>query len=248
MKDMKENRPEEYSQFCKDQSMKMMAVWDSYSDEEKKERINARTDGIRNYFSNLSADEKIKVQEKAIRNLEGAGDALQCKLKSDPEFNEWFCSRIRSGWTNELREKRGRETREFMLNRWISHGDEMRAEHKMIQVIDFTNEMFKSLCEFTKGKSTHECKIDECCEFMNKMYYDDFVFCNSHKNVPNFDISSGFTPQVLRSLVKRYGYENWVKFRKNGRLQNHRITSIEYLEEKIEVGTLTIDGQEKYHD
>ena len=67
------------------------------------------------------------------------------------------------------------------------------------------------------------------------------------KKVRNWQISDGFKASGIRTMVKRFGYKNWSDFRKKESIHNHRIVNIEYLEDEIEVGTLTIDGDEIYH-
>jgi hypothetical protein len=57
----------------------------------------------------------------------------------------------------------------------------------------------------------------------------------------------GFTDGYVTSLVKHFKYESWGDFRKKESLYNHKIVNIEWLEDEIEVGTLTIDGYEIIH-
>ena len=53
---------------------------------------------------------------------------------------------------------------------------------------------------------------------------------------------------VKNAIVQFYGFDNWSAFRHNAKYINHRIVAIEYLEDPIEVGTLTIDKLEIHHD
>lgn len=80
-----------------------------------------------------------------------------------------------------------------------------------------------------------------------KWYYTHRMVADyfKDKGVPNWNINNGFTPTLVAGLVKLFGYDNWRNFRKTCCLQNHRIVKIEYLDEEIEVGTLTIDNE--YH-
>jgi hypothetical protein len=52
----------------------------------------------------------------------------------------------------------------------------------------------------------------------------------------------------MRTLPTKFGYKNWKHFRQDVEEYNHSIVSIEWLVEPIEVGTLTIDGDEIYHN
>ncbi len=58
-----------------------------------------------------------------------------------------------------------------------------------------------------------------------------------------------FTADNVSTMVCRYyNLSNWKEFKQNYNNFNHRIIAIEYLDEPIEVGTLTVDGREIYHD
>ena len=51
-----------------------------------------------------------------------------------------------------------------------------------------------------------------------------------------------------KKIPTEIAYNSWMDFRKNNKFQNHVIADIEWLEEPIEVGTLTIDQDEIYHN
>ena len=56
-----------------------------------------------------------------------------------------------------------------------------------------------------------------------------------------------FTENNLNKLLKQFGYLNWKSW-KGRALNNHKITSIEILGETMDTGTITIDGNEIYHN
>ena len=49
-------------------------------------------------------------------------------------------------------------------------------------------------------------------------------------------------------MLPALGYKTWEEFKDYRIHNNHKIVSIEYLDETMDVGTLTIDGDEIYHD
>lgn len=55
------------------------------------------------------------------------------------------------------------------------------------------------------------------------------------------------TTQALR-MVRKYGYEGLSQAREQAKLYNHKVVSVEFLDEKIDTGTLTIDGNHVLHD
>jgi hypothetical protein len=57
-----------------------------------------------------------------------------------------------------------------------------------------------------------------------------------------------FNSSMLVACIKRNGYSSWGHFKKDVLEYNHKIVCIEYLDTKIQVGTLTIDQHEEHHD
>jgi hypothetical protein len=56
------------------------------------------------------------------------------------------------------------------------------------------------------------------------------------------------TDKKLKRILSHFNYKNWKDFVSKVPMYNHRIVSIEYLEEKMDVGTITIDGTERWHN
>lgn len=71
----------------------------------------------------------------------------------------------------------------------------------------------------------------------NKEFKDYFFKLNPH--------AKGFDPYAA---LKRLGYGGYRDFREKVQNFNHKIIKIEFLDEKIDVGTLTIDGEHEFHD
>jgi hypothetical protein len=53
---------------------------------------------------------------------------------------------------------------------------------------------------------------------------------------------------TLKTIVMKHGFENWTDFKTKLPQFNHKIISVEYLEERQDVGTITIDGDEEFHN
>jgi hypothetical protein len=56
------------------------------------------------------------------------------------------------------------------------------------------------------------------------------------------------TREKLKTIIEDNGYSSWKHFKNEHMMFNHRIVSIRYLDDRIDTGTLTIDGSEIYHD
>lgn len=57
-----------------------------------------------------------------------------------------------------------------------------------------------------------------------------------------------YADNVAKMICDFYGFESWKQFKENYKYLNHRIVAIQWLDDPIEVGTLTIDIDEIYHN
>ena len=87
-----------------------------------------------------------------------------------------------------------------------------------------------------------ECEsIDHLTDIVqnNTVFATKFKKLNKLKDIKNYD---------LEKMIRNHGYRDFQQLKKEIELYNHKITKIEYLEDEIEVGTLTIDANEQYHN
>jgi hypothetical protein len=84
-------------------------------------------------------------------------------------------------------------------------------------------------------------ELNNDAELLEQLYQ-----LNKDKKVRNWTTNRGFTGTGLVNMVKQFGYASWSDFRIKESVHNHRVVAIEYLDDPIEVGTLTIDGDEIY--
>src|SRR5690606_10860838 len=57
-----------------------------------------------------------------------------------------------------------------------------------------------------------------------------------------------FNLHYLNRIVKHEGYSSWKQFKNEILNTNHRVISIEWLDEKIDTGTITVDGNHEFCD
>jgi len=57
-----------------------------------------------------------------------------------------------------------------------------------------------------------------------------------------------FSENTLSVMLHNFGYKSYTDFRDKLSLYNHKIISIEYLDNLIDTGTITIDGNEEFHN
>ena len=56
------------------------------------------------------------------------------------------------------------------------------------------------------------------------------------------------TSSILTEIYTHFGFKNWDDLKSKACNYNHRIINIEYINDPIDVGTITIDGKEKWHN
>ena len=83
-------------------------------------------------------------------------------------------------------------------------------------------------------------------ENLTRMSKDDhFDHYKQHGNCHPLD---KFTCTNLINVCKKLEFNSWKDYKNSIAYKNHKIKNIEFLDETIDVGTLTIDREELYHD
>jgi hypothetical protein len=248
---LKDTNPELYYQYKIRKSEASKKIWSSMTEEEKAEQCLKISKGIINYYNSLTEEQKIERNNNSINNLANANQILIEKLKDD-DFNAWFRQQIINSWTEEKRIEASKRNKLLAEKRYSNpeYVRQYRIKHKEKQKIIFAREHFKFVKNLVVGKTTHQVKAIDVCNLINNNedLKNLFIELNKDKSVPNYNILEGFTVNVLRKMVKDFGYKNWHHFRQETKFYNHTITKIEFLSDEIEVGTLTIDDEETIHN
>jgi hypothetical protein len=202
-------------------------VWENYTDEERE----IRADNSRKAFI-IASD-------------------THNELLQDLEYYEKYTTAQKEGWAKfkdtpeyfERNAKIGAKSSKFMNSPGVR---EKYYGHQRVIIDKYVLDKVQSIA---KGKSTHQMT----CAMIVNILNSDSEFLNYYLNLNNNTVCAnwnkeGITESQLTMGVTRHGYKNWKQFRKEVELYNHKIVSIEYLKEPIEVGTLTIDVDEKYHN
>jgi hypothetical protein len=83
-----------------------------------------------------------------------------------------------------------------------------------------------------------------------KLYQEvqkDPEFKNEFSNVNSWTTKSRIGPEMITVMLKSFGFKDYFDFREKYPYLNHKLVSIEWLEEKMDTGTITVDGDELYH-
>lgn len=106
--------------------------------------------------------------------------------------------------------------------------------------------MLKSLVDTVKTYNISKIEDAYLSIISNNNFMDMYKTINV--NVKGNATSGKFTRNTFRVFLSDHGYAHWTDFKEKISLFNHKVVSIEYLDNNIEVGTLTIDDNEKYHN
>lgn len=197
------------------------------------------------YISELNeADREIRNQTSRDNFMLGT-ERLQ-DLLQDSEFYDEFCQNIKDSWTDEMRQEKSELAAANNVIMW--QDEDFRKDFTKKLKGEINETILKGIIDLVGNKTTHQMTIEMIVDELNKNEFLLNEFININKNKRSKFDKTKFTASILRKGVKKFGYSGWHDFRKTCYLHNHRLVKIEYLDEPIEVGTLTIDGFEMIHN
>lgn len=244
---LKENDPKAYKDILNRQKESRKRWYDSLSEKEYKQYCKNISKGISNYIKNLNSVARKKRDEISKKNFKKGSEKLQELLK-DKDYKTEFYNKVSSSWTEENKELARKRVLE--LNKKLWSNEKHRKNHTDKQKIEYSRNFLNFVISVINGKTTHQFTLENVVDSLNsnKEIMDEFRELNKDKSTPNFIVENGFTKNLVIKMVKSFGFESWKQFRDNACFNNHKVVKIEYLNDPIEVGTLTIDQEEKHHD
>lgn len=247
LEELKANSPEKYKEFCNEISERNQKRWKKLTETEKTQLCNKISVGLSQYFENISEEAYNKLVEKNQQISLLGSAALNEKLKND-EFNLYFSQQIKEGW------KKFYATDEYIeRNNKISKANKERFEDAAYKERIFSQQRIKfdskliGLVQQTVQENQTDSKEGIIKKLnLNREVVDYFSQLNLETKCANWN--GIVKDRHLIMIIKQAGYKNWKHFRADVNQYNHKIVQIEILSEPIQVGTLTIDVDEKYHD
>ena len=76
----------------------------------------------------------------------------------------------------------------------------------------------------------------------------DSIFINEFNKENPASNKNRFGPDLLKQMIKSFNFKNYEDFREKSKFLNHKLVKIEYLDELIDTGTITVDGNEELHN
>lgn len=203
-----------------------------------------RKDGLRKYFKNLSEEELIFKREVAKVNFKKGSDKLQELLKDSVYKKEFYEKTSKSLKISKNTKEYKQKQSEIARNQWQDENFRNIVIEK--QKTKYSNEMLQFVVnKFKEGKNAKQILIEINSD--QSFFMSNFFELNKdNKQIKK--MSNGFTHNNLYKMMKEFGYKNWADFKEKVEMFNHKIVSVELLSEKQDTGTITIDGQELYHN
>ena len=244
------------------QSVIMETIWGN-----PKENIEKISKGLNRYISNLTEEEKQLRGNQSKLNSINSRDKANETFKNNLNRTEVIKNRGEkisiAKSTEEFKEKFS----EIAKTNWQSEEYRNKVFSKK-QTLTFTDELYTMFFEMFKIYGKADLTLNELNhsnDFMNE-------FINSNKDIrSSLTNLNEFTHKHLEKMLKEKGFKNyreWCKVtaeelgyknvrawryfieknKNSSEFYNHKITSIEWLENKIDTGTITVDGDEIYHN
>nr|DAU07803.1 MAG TPA: capsid assembly protein [Caudoviricetes sp.] len=227
--------------------------WDSLSPEQYQQRCKNISDNINKYLASLTDEQREQRAAYCRINVAKAKRASLIALQ-DPIKQAQRVEKVKQWWDlDDHRQVRSAQNKERYANMDPSKREALRLQnvaiHEEQQMLVIDDYIAKFVVDLCKNKTTHQMKASDIVAILNSNdeIVDRFRMLNNGKKTANWD--GWFTVNNLKNLMCRYyGFETWKRFRHNAKYLNHRIVAIQWLDDPIEVGTLTIDIDEIYHN
>lgn len=178
------------------------------------------------------------------------GRKIFAELMQDGKYNEWFRQQQKNGWTED---KKLDAKERAIKNNLSSRGNLAKQElfktesHRKLHEKKYKTEYTDDLVNIVKNINTTDLSLKNCLKIANdSANFSEWKELNKNKvgSQKRWDI---LVKEDLMRIVNLLGFNSWANFKDSKKYKNHKIASIEYLDDTMDVGCLTIDGNEVYH-
>ena len=230
-------------------------IWADPENNKKKISI-----GLKKYLNSLNEEEQIKRHER-INNPISKAKTTKKLLEWNKDENNLKLKgkKISLAYTDERKNQ--------LVKRNIENWKKQEFKDKIFtkkQTITFTNELYDIFVkEFEKTL-----RADITLNTLNNNESFMEIFSSNNKDIrSSLTNLNKFTQNHIEKMVKQRGFKNFTEWKKNeckergyinirqwkynvdkNKLYNHKIAKIEWLNDKIDTGTITVDGNELYHN
>ncbi len=211
------------------------------------------------YWENLTDEESLRIKNKIRAGLH--------KFRAEhPDFYTNLFNDRDTSWIGEMKDvnpekyKAWRSAHGASLSAFYKEGSARALELKeqasvnlkknkaQNQELNLTQDILTRLVELVKENNSNRLGTIEIAnadkKIMSLIKDANPLSTNSTGNVK----SDKFTNSKLIRIYKKFGFKNWKDFKKKIVNYNHRISKIEYLDSTQDVGTITVDGNERWQN
>jgi len=245
---MRENK-DEWEKHTSILSENAKKYWQSLSEEEYSSHVNSISKALKEYHALLDSAGVEKRNLIASNNFRKGTKKFLNMISTDEEFYIDWMEKKKTGWENfknsDAYHARSQKISISSKNRFLS--EEYRYRVFKNQSVNYDRFIMDSIKDYV-SKGDKEITKDDVLSYVNNSnLLTHFLHINRDTKCANWD-KTCMTKTQLSAMLTKFGYQNWRQFKREVSLYNHTLVSIEYLPDQIEVGTLTIDVDEKYHD
>lgn len=183
------------------------------------------------------------------------GRKILSELMSNDNWKEWFVGQLVEGWTEDKRTQAGERAKTSNLSargnaaRSLQYKDPNSVtskEHVKKYSTEYPEDIFEIIKDLVKsGKSRQE-----VVDYLNNEegIRETFMQLNSMKVMGKQKDYSKFNSSDVGRIISANGYNGFKHLKESLQFRNHKIAKIEWLDERMDTGCLTIDGNEEFHD
>ena len=179
------------------------------------------------------------------------GRKVLAELITNEEWNSEFRAAQRAGWTDDKKAVASNHAKRNELSKrgnqalselWKDedYSKQRAAKYKT----EYTDEIKVVFEKCIRANISHSNTLKVLNEYVS---FDDWKYLNVSKVGTQKDFSK-IVKEDLTRLSNLFGFETFKQARESIEFRNHKIVNIEWLEERIDTGCLTIDGDEIYHN
>lgn len=212
--------------------------WNSVTPEEAYRENNKIRKILQERWNNLSNEQREKELDKI---LNAQKKAVWLRV-NDPVYKENYRKNMRASRLKFLEENPN-----FIKDVWHknvkTYGENYPNQSKnysfrMLQIIAETVKKYNS-----NKKETIQL-LNNNQEFLNEIKINNPIDPKKNCKI----LYDRVTNTTLDKTLRHFGYHDWKDFKEKLNVFNHRLVKIEYLNETQDTGTITIDGNERWHD
>ena len=212
--------------------------WKNMSDEYRTDISSKISNTLVEHWKNMSDQERLT----ALWNIRAAQKKAVFLRQNDPEVAASY------------KKNAGKARRQYIENNPEFKTKLIKNLDKRVKIknqkINFTFKMLQLVVEKVRNGNINKNDVIKLCNSDNKLL--ELLQINNsepldYKNAQCKIDFNTFGYSKLNRLLKAYNYKNWKTFVKEVNNFNHRIVKIESIPNR-DVGTITIDGTERWHD